>query len=151
MNKEKIKRGKTEAETLKLNGWKEGDILAGDEGQGDDYILITRIGEDVFLCRWKYGNHTDWQKESGQTTLSCREWRKVGAEGEFYYNCLICQRPVEDYEPEMCCSGSGCGCMGQPTEPCICSKKCAGALFKIEWDYEDRRKSAGIPIFKPHQ
>ena len=31
---------------------------------------------------------------------------------------------MPDYEPKMCCSGRDCGCLGQPTEPQICSTKC---------------------------
>lgn len=27
-------------------------------------------------------------------------------------------------EPQMCCSGRDCGCMGMPTEPIICSRRC---------------------------
>lgn len=73
-----MKRGKTEAETLALNGWKVGDILEGDEGNGPDRIIITAIGEDRFTCRWDYKCTGEYQRESGNTTLSCREWRKVG-------------------------------------------------------------------------
>lgn len=73
-----MKRGKTEAETLALNGWKVGDILQGDEGNGPDRILITAIGEDLFTCKWDYKCTGEYHRESGSTTLSCREWRKVG-------------------------------------------------------------------------
>ena len=41
--------GKTEKETIELNGWGVGDILEGDEGYGPDRIKITAIGEDKFL------------------------------------------------------------------------------------------------------
>lgn len=75
---ESMKRGKTEAETLALNGWKVGDILEGDEGNGPDRILITAIGEDRFTCKWDYKCTGEYHRESGNTTLSCREWRKVG-------------------------------------------------------------------------
>jgi len=70
-------RGNTEKETLELNGWKVGDILAGDEGFGTHLIYITAIGEERFLCRWNYQKGNGWEKESGSTTLSCREWEKV--------------------------------------------------------------------------
>lgn len=64
--------------------------------------------------------------------------------------CLICQKPVPDYEPQMCCSGRECGCMGQPTEPCLCSKECGDALFDGKGgDYDERRKRHGIDIWKP--
>lgn len=70
-----------------------------------------------------------------------------------FHTCLICQKPVPDYEPQMCCSGRECGCRGQPTEPCLCSKKCGDALFDVggpdpRGDYEERRKRHGIPLWK---
>jgi len=64
-------RGKTEAETVRLNGWKVGDILAGDEGYGEDRIRITAVGISSLLCCWN-------EEREANTTLSCREWRKVG-------------------------------------------------------------------------
>jgi hypothetical protein len=64
--------------------------------------------------------------------------------------CEICEKPVYDYEPEYCCSGRDCGCMGQPTEPCVCSQECSHALFNgIGKTYEQRRIDAGIKIWKP--
>lgn len=77
--------GKTERETLDLNGWTIGDILEGDEGYGPDLIKITAVGEERFLCRWNYQKGNGWERESGQTTLKCRKWRKVSpanAEGQ---------------------------------------------------------------------
>jgi hypothetical protein len=59
--------------------------------------------------------------------------------------CLICEKPVPDYEPVFCCNGLDCGCMGLPTEPCICSDKCYDALMKgIGKEYNQRRIDAGI-------
>lgn len=73
-----MKRGKTERETLELNGWGIGDILEGDEGHGPDRIIITAIGEEKFLCKWDYKCKGEYSRgESGSTTLSCREWKKV--------------------------------------------------------------------------
>ena len=40
------------------------------------------------------------------------------------YGCMICGTTIQDYEPVMCCNGHECGCMGQPTEPPICSAGC---------------------------
>jgi len=40
------------------------------------------------------------------------------------YPCMICGTTIPDYDPKMCCSGRECGCMGQPTEPAICSDEC---------------------------
>ena len=71
-------RGKTEAETLKLNGWCVGDLLEGNEYGIPERILITAIGEEKFLCRWDYSCKGKYEeKESSNTTLSLREWKKV--------------------------------------------------------------------------
>ncbi len=78
-----MKRGKTEVETLKLNGWGVGDILQGTETWGDgtlntDRLLITAIGQEGFLCKWDYRCDGVYEKEVGNTTLTSREWRKIG-------------------------------------------------------------------------
>jgi hypothetical protein len=75
-------RGNTEAETLRLNGWGIGDILEGDEGYGPSRIVITAIGEETFLCRWDYKCTGVFGDESGNTTLSCRDWKKVSSRRE---------------------------------------------------------------------
>lgn len=63
--------------------------------------------------------------------------------------CLICGAPVYDYDPKYCCNGYDCGCMGQPTEPCVCSEKCSKALFDgIGRGYEERRINAGIDKYQ---
>lgn len=77
------------------------------------------------------------------------KWEKKNAEP-----CLICRKPVLGYLPEMCCSGRDCGCMGVPTNPCICSDQCATALLNvggpaIRGDYETRRIRHGIAIYQP--
>ncbi len=75
-----MKRGNIEAKTLELNGWGVGDILEGDEGYGADRIVITAVGEESFLCKWDYKAKGVYGEESGNTTLTCREWKKVGEE-----------------------------------------------------------------------
>lgn len=40
------------------------------------------------------------------------------------YDCMICNKELEDYEPHMCCDGRECGCYGMPTNPPICSEEC---------------------------
>lgn len=72
-----IKIGKTEVETLRLNNWGLGDILEGDEGYGPDRILITAIGQEKFMSRWDYKCKGKYSSEAGNTTLTCRNWKKV--------------------------------------------------------------------------
>jgi Uncharacterized conserved protein len=68
--------------------------------------------------------------------------------------CLICRNPVECYEPQYCCGGHDCTCMGQPVDPCICSDACMKALFSVEakgsrGNYEARRIAHGIELWEP--
>lgn len=37
--------------------------------------------------------------------------------------CMVCGGDL-GYEPQMCCSGRDCGCMGMPVDPPICSEEC---------------------------
>lgn len=45
-------------------------------------------------------------------------------------SCVICDKPVPNYDPMMCCSGYQCDCRGMPTNPCICSNDCWDELMK---------------------
>ncbi|KKN18990.1 hypothetical protein LCGC14_0950390 [marine sediment metagenome] len=61
--------------------------------------------------------------------------------------CIICQKEVPDYEPEMCCSGQECACLGRPIEPCVCSQECDKAAHDyIGLPFDERRKRAGIKL-----
>lgn len=83
-----MKRGKTQAETLHLNDWSIGDILEGTESNDSGWsntnrILITCIGDHEFLCRWDYNDGKGFDRpETGNTTLFCREWKKVGEDAQ---------------------------------------------------------------------
>jgi hypothetical protein len=71
-------RGKTEAETCRLNGWDVGTVLIGDEGRGPEKIKITAIGESTILAR-RIENRLGEQVNDpeGIWTLSCREWKSI--------------------------------------------------------------------------
>jgi hypothetical protein len=41
------------------------------------------------------------------------------------WNCITCGKEIEvedDYEPQYCCSGRDCTCMGQPINPVFCDE-----------------------------
>jgi len=38
------------------------------------------------------------------------------------YECQKCGNQVLDYQPQLCCDGRECGCLGLPLEPCICTE-----------------------------
>lgn len=65
-----MKRGATEAETCRLNGWSVGTRIVGDEGFGPTVIEITAIGEQLILAK-----RVDGRGVGEETwTLQCREW-----------------------------------------------------------------------------
>ena len=39
-------------------------------------------------------------------------------------DCMVCGVEYYGPEPQMCCSGRECGCMGMPIDPIICSEEC---------------------------
>ena len=66
-------RGKTDAETCRLNGWTVGTVLVGDFGP--EKFRITAIGEELILTKCvedRYGNAVSGYE--GTWTLSWREW-----------------------------------------------------------------------------
>ena len=44
--------------------------------------------------------------------------------------CMVCGENYIDDEPQMCCSGRDCGCMGMPIDPLVCSPECYDKQFK---------------------
>ena len=90
--------------------------------------------------------HTE---DRGQTDSTDRDTHTEGERMKYKDVCLICGKPVDDYKPEMCCNGQGCGCMGLPINPCTCSQECEDALFAyIGHTYEERRLLANSPKWK---
>lgn len=43
-------------------------------------------------------------------------------------SCMVCNTSFIGPEPEMCCSGRECGCMGMPIDPIVCSTECYDKL-----------------------
>jgi hypothetical protein len=71
-------RGKTEAETCRLNGWTVGTVLVGDEGYGPEKIMITAIGEESILAKRVEDRHgVAMDGHEGVWTLRCRDWKVV--------------------------------------------------------------------------
>lgn len=71
-------RGRTDAETCKLNKWNVGTVLVGDEGFGLETIVITAIGEKRILAR-RITNSRGKAINSVEAnwTLVHRDWEKV--------------------------------------------------------------------------
>jgi len=51
-------------------------------------------------------------------------------ENKSSWKCIICGLELSDYEPQYCCDGIMCGCMGMPTEPPVCSQECFDKLME---------------------
>lgn len=49
--------------------------------------------------------------------------------------CMNCKHPFFGPEPTYCCNGSECGCMGQPTEPVVCSEECYDTLINKRYEH----------------
>jgi hypothetical protein len=43
-------------------------------------------------------------------------------------SCMVCEATFMGPEPQMCCSGRDCGCMGMPIDPIVCSEECYNNL-----------------------
>lgn len=56
--------------------------------------------------------------------------KKLREKYNFDLNCMQCGKDFKGQEPQTCCSGRECGCMGMPTEPIVCSKECYELLMK---------------------
>lgn len=44
--------------------------------------------------------------------------------------CMVCGKDFMGPEPQMCCNGRECGCMGLPIEPVVCSEECYNKIVK---------------------
>ena len=63
------------ADLCRLNGWRRGTLLVGDEGRGPEVIRITAVGDESILAMQVMppdGWEADWD-------LRCRNWRRIYA------------------------------------------------------------------------
>ena len=56
--------------------------------------------------------------------------------------CEICNTPIEIIT---CCSGHECGCMGQPSEPPVCSSVTCYDEFMIKCNKQIEEYKTSIP------
>lgn len=71
-----------------------------------------------------------------------RDWHKafINVGDTKAWNCSTCGADIQvpsDYEPEGCCSGRECGCMGREINPVFCSD-CENKLFKPSKEETDK-------------
>lgn len=52
-------------------------------------------------------------------------------EEKIKYYCWNCKE-VEIPEPQICCSGTDCGCLGLPIDPPFCSEECQKEYYKVK-------------------
>lgn len=118
-------------------------VLEQDMGCADCLVVIWG-GEAIGVNLWQKGawvkpDDDDWNEATYKryvNTFQQPEFNPRWEQGtcgfveivEFWESCFICDKPVEGYEPQHCCSGHMCGCRGLPIEPAICSEKCWDTL-----------------------
>lgn len=51
-------------------------------------------------------------------------------DGLVLLECMFCGQTWLGPEPQYCCSGRDCGCMGMPVDPIVCSEECYDNLLK---------------------
>ena len=49
---------------------------------------------------------------------------EIKSDKEVVLQCQMCDNVWIGPEPQRCCDGYQCGCMGQPIEPTVCSGEC---------------------------
>lgn len=52
-------------------------------------------------------------------------------------SCMSCNKEFFGHDPQYCCNGNMCGCIGQPIEPVVCSEKCYHEL--VNKQIEERK------------
>jgi hypothetical protein len=52
------------------------------------------------------------------------EEKKVNHIGKCKLTCMVCDKDFIGDEPQYCCDGRVCGCMGMPIYPVVCSDEC---------------------------
>lgn len=84
------------------------------ETKEGDKALYSYTGSDIsYMCLMD--QYHRYLVESTPSKESCQQ---------VPLTCMYCQMDFYGEEPKGCCDGRECGCMGQPTEPVVCSKGC---------------------------
>lgn len=127
----------------------------------EDCLVIIWGGKSIGINLWQNGarvkpdddnwNKVDYERyvDTFQLPKFNPRW-KQGTCGfveivEFWEQCYVCDKPVEEYEPKYCCSGHECGCRGLPIDPAICSDECWDAVMhKSGTTIDERMKQAGV-------
>jgi hypothetical protein len=86
------------------------------EDGGDGIILVCKnLHDKGEKCEYERLTVTD--AEAMISRISVLEVKRIHLPP---VPCYGCSKPVYRYQPEYCCDGSECGCMGLPVEPPLC-------------------------------
>jgi len=66
--------------SIDIKKLKVGDVLEGDEGKRRDRIKVNYIGGQILVCDWDHGANGNYDAADINTSLSCREWKKVSGD-----------------------------------------------------------------------
>lgn len=112
-------------EFVKNSGWK----------PGTDKPLSAIIGEvEIIDCVLNYSTSIWAERLSWNWVLAnpvLYEKPIINVKGKLSFweptpnqICMSCKQKFFGQDPQYCCNGSMCGCMGQPVEPVVCSEEC---------------------------
>lgn len=105
----------TSADLCRHNGWKVGDLLEGDEGQGPTVIRLTALGETQVLAR-VVSHQGEPERESPERSwgLTNRPWKLHEANGPLAVGDVLRGQPcvvtITTVGREVWGACSTCGC-----------------------------------------
>lgn len=112
--------------------------------------VIGTQGRDSFIQL--IGDSFSWTESRWQKMKSLIHAHWPVSEGEgmqqgfVELNCMYCGESFIGPEPEKCCSGQECGCMGMPIDPVVCSRGCHDMLMQGKGVIFDNRSAPPVAI-----
>lgn len=118
----------------KLDGI-EGGYIAGATAENKRAQILVDVLEDIVKGYEYTKPHYPWWVKDAKKAIE--QWK--GKE-EVELSCVVCGMKFMGPEPQMCCSGRDCGCMGLPIEPIVCSKEC------YDKGIPPQKGDSGVPV-----
>lgn len=106
--------------------------IAGATAENDRAQHNEKVFEDTMQ---RILNVASWADDPYKNTLrrvvstAKEQWKSgKGKHEHVELSCMVCGTKFMGPEPQMCCSGRDCGCMGMPVDPIVCSEDCYNKL-----------------------
>lgn len=109
-------------EGVLTTGYIAGATAVHDRAQGlvDALEEIIKSGENI-RATYKASKPPFYIKVAKEALA---KWKGEAEQPQVELSCMVCGTKFMGPEPQMCCSGRDCGCMGLPVDPIVCSKEC---------------------------